>query len=47
MTGTMYKLLRKLGVRKCKKARKADIFTAQEYKNHFEKVSINRRERSE
>ena len=45
--GTMFRLLKKLGGRACKQGTKSDFFTSAEFKEHFEKVSINRFENDE
>ena len=44
--GAMYKVLRKLGMRDSKAARAAEHFSPEEYKQHFEKVSQEKYERT-
>ena len=45
--GTMYQLLRKLGNMESKKAPPSEIFTAEEFRDFFSKVSETRNERTE
>ena len=45
--GTMYQLLKKLGMRDSKSASANEYFTPQQYKAHFEKVSKERNEESD
>ena len=45
--GTMYQLIKRLGMRDSKGASANEYFTPQQYKTHFEKVSKERNEESD